>query len=167
MISESKCSPLIPFRSNVAVASEIKKVSNPRFPAILVVVEIQWFVVSPTITSELIPKVSKRSFKSVPINALLTSLIITGSPLMGFSWSIISKPGCDLCNFDSGFFELCIIWKTGRLKSRHLFKISNDFSSASLLFLLPPHYSSSLNPFWRSIKSNAAFFFSRLINTFV
>ena len=39
--SESYFSPLIPMRSKVAVASEIKYVSYPKFPAILVVVETQ------------------------------------------------------------------------------------------------------------------------------
>jgi hypothetical protein len=39
------------FLLKVAVASETRKVSNPKLPAILVVVETQWSVVKPTITS--------------------------------------------------------------------------------------------------------------------
>ena len=163
IVSASNNSPLIPIRSKVAVASEISKTWNPRFPAILVEVETQWFVVNPTITRSLIPLLSSRSFKSVPIKALFTSLSITGSPPIGLTSSLISNPAWDLCSLDNGFVQLWRIWKIGRLSSLHFFNIIADLCSASLLFLFPPQYSSSSKPFWISINSNAGFFFLNFI----
>ena len=79
--SAGKFCPSRPFLLNVAVASETRKVSNPKLPAILVVVEIQWSVVKPTITSFVIFKLSSCSFRSVPIKALFTFFLIIGSLL--------------------------------------------------------------------------------------
>src|ERR1700685_4138981 len=48
--------PSMPLRSNVAVASSTTKVLKPRLPAIRAVVNTQWFVVKPTMTSVEIPR---------------------------------------------------------------------------------------------------------------
>jgi len=63
--------PSIPTCSNVQVALRTTFVSNPRLPAIRTVVSTQWFVVAPTITSDLIAESHSRRSRSVPIKALL------------------------------------------------------------------------------------------------
>ena len=77
--SAEKFCPSRPFLLKVAVASETRKVSNPKLPAILVVVDTQWSVVKPTITNFVIFKLSSCSFRSVPIKALFTFFLIIGS----------------------------------------------------------------------------------------
>jgi len=105
--SAVKSSPPKPFLLKVAVASETRKVSNPKLPAILAVVDMQWSVVKPTITRLVIFKLSSCSFRSVPIKALFTFFLITGSLLIGFTKSLKSFPSFDSCNKDSGLDEQC------------------------------------------------------------
>lgn len=75
-----------------AVASEIRYVSNPKLPLILVVVETQCGVVKPVITTVVISFAFKSSSRLVPIKLLFTFLVIMTSLSIGLTISFIATP---------------------------------------------------------------------------
>ena len=105
-------------RSCVAIASPSTQVSNPRFPAMRAVVEQQWSVVSPTSATVSTPCSRRRCSRSVPMNALLTSLVMTGSPLRGSASGLNSNAGVPGTNRPPGSALAWRTWMTGAPRSR-------------------------------------------------
>lgn len=80
-----------------AVASEIRYVLKPKFPLILTVVETQWGVVNPVMTTVVKSFDVKYASKSVPIKLLFTFFVMTISSDVGATNSFIAKPSFFYC----------------------------------------------------------------------
>lgn len=150
MRSAGKTPPLGSGRSKVAVASATTTVGKPRFAAIRAVVEQQWSVVRPSITTGPALSARSRCVRSVPMKALLTDFSISGSPAAGRASGLNSKASVPRWKSPFGEELGWRTWMMGASAERQAMSRAAICRSASGLFLGPQPESSKAR--WTSIK---------------